>query len=366
MISEDRLAVERRTQGRELRAPLASRVRGTALHLLTGSGLANLCRPLVRERAVILAFHRFADPDRGAAGFDPRTLRSLLAFLRRKRHEVLGLDTLMRRLGGDGPSLRGAVAFTIDDGYREQATIAAPIFAEFDCPVTTFVVTGFLDGAVWFWWDQIEYIMARTRRTDLEATLNGERRRYALANRSQVLAAQRDLAAYCKLIPHVDRGHAIRALADAADVELPERPPPLYSPMTWDELRQAESGGMTFGPHTVTHPILSRVGAAQSRDEIRSSWERLRAEARRPVPVFAYPNGKPGDFGAREVNCLRDLGLEGACTCSMTYAAPRGFRSPDGPFHLPRFAPPSGVPELIQYVSGLQHLKTLVRPEQRA
>ena len=66
----------------------------------------------------------------------------------------------MSALSGDGPPLNRAVAFTIDDGYVEQATVAAPVFAEFDCPVTTFVTSGFLDRALWFWWDQIEYVFA--------------------------------------------------------------------------------------------------------------------------------------------------------------------------------------------------------------
>ncbi len=29
--------------------------------------------------------------------------------------------------------------------------------------------------------------------------------------------------------------------------------------MSWDQARLCEERGMTFGPHTVTHPILSRA-----------------------------------------------------------------------------------------------------------
>ena len=35
--------------------------------------------------------------------------------------------------------MHGAVVFTMDDGYFDQATVGGAIFAEFDCPVTTFV-----------------------------------------------------------------------------------------------------------------------------------------------------------------------------------------------------------------------------------
>ena len=344
---------------------LSPRVRRAVLSAVTRTGLANLCRPLTRGGAVVFALHRFADPDRGVSGFNPDTLRTLLAFLRRKRYNLVDIHTAIRRLAAEGPPLRNAVAFTIDDGYREQVTIAGPVFAEFDCPVTTFVVTGFLDGDLWLWWDKIEYLLAHAGRRDVELEIGGARRRYALDEPAGAQSARVDLTSYCKTIADTDKHTAIRSLAAAIDVELPERPPAAYAPMRWDELRSAERHGMTFGPHTVTHPILSRTDVGQSRFEIQTSWTRLRAEARCPVPVFAYPNGQPGDFGAREIDILREIGFEGACTCTLAYATPRRFRAL-GPFQIPRFAPPDSIPYLIQFVTGLERLKLLLRGDDSA
>jgi hypothetical protein len=55
---------------------------------------------------------------------------------------------------------------------------------------------------------------------------------------------------------------------------------------------------MTPPAVTVTRPILGQNSAAASRPEIIDSWARLKAETRSTVPLFAYPNGLPGDFGA--------------------------------------------------------------------
>lgn len=40
------------------------------------------------------------------------------------------------------------------------------MFAEFDCPFTTFLTTGFLDRTLWFWWDRIEYVFCHAVRRE--------------------------------------------------------------------------------------------------------------------------------------------------------------------------------------------------------
>jgi peptidoglycan/xylan/chitin deacetylase (PgdA/CDA1 family) len=80
----------------------------------------------------IARFHRLRHSKRDTPGRDPEMLRQVLSYLRRDRYQLLSLVELLRRLDGEGPPLRRAVAFTIDDGYLDQAEIGAPLFAEFD------------------------------------------------------------------------------------------------------------------------------------------------------------------------------------------------------------------------------------------
>jgi hypothetical protein len=97
-------------------------------------GFPALLKYVQRDCATVFMLHRFSDPERGIAGCDVRHLRHALTYLARNGYEMVSLVDLFERLGGNGPQARGAVAFTIDDGYIEQATVAAPIFAEFGCP----------------------------------------------------------------------------------------------------------------------------------------------------------------------------------------------------------------------------------------
>jgi len=337
------------------------RIKSVALRALTAGGIRGAFRPLTRNAAVVFMLHRFRDPERSVKGYEQAVVRELLEFLRRERYRLVDLEALFRSLRGEAPPLQHAVAFTIDDGYREHATVASPVFAEFDCPVTTFVATGFLDEKIWFWWDQIEYVLTRTSRRELSLEIGDEVVHYSLTSAAERHAAQEDFTGRCKTMTEARKHDVIRLLSDRAEVRLPTLPPPEYAPMTWSQLRECERRGMRFGPHTVTHPILARTDDAQARLEIVESWARLRAEAAHPTPIFAYPNGQLGDFGDREFRVLREAGFLGAVTGAAGFATARRHHTPNGPFLMPRFPFPDSLTHLIQQVGGLERLKFLIR-----
>jgi hypothetical protein len=159
---------------------------------------------LMESRATIFMLHRFRDDARGVLGHDPEPMRADLEYLRRHRYEILDLEELLRRLGGDGPSVRRAIAFTIDDGYADQAAVAGPLFAAYDCPVTTFVTTGFLDGQLWFWWDRIEYAFLHGKRKAVRVELGGSSLDYDLGSEEARRKAQDDFTERCKRVRDAD------------------------------------------------------------------------------------------------------------------------------------------------------------------
>lgn len=341
---------------------MARRVKRVALRVATSQAFRFPLRLLAPDRAVVFMLHRFSLPDLGIAGHDPEEIRSVLEYLRRYKYELISLGDLFERLDGSGTPLKRTVVFTMDDGHVDQALVAAPLFTAFDCPVTTFVVTGFLSGDLWLWWDQVEYVFLNTAHRKLDVVLDDRNLSCQWADDAERERAQMDFTERCKDVADAEKRAAIRRLATEAEVELPSRPPPQYAPMSWDQLRASEEQGMSFGPQTVTHPVLARLPDAESRREITSSWERLSAEARRPVPAFAYPNGRPQDFGEREIAVLRDLDFIGALSSVPGYASPTSLDAEeDAVFRLPRFTYPDSLPHVIQDVSGLEHIKRMVR-----
>jgi peptidoglycan/xylan/chitin deacetylase (PgdA/CDA1 family) len=262
----------------------------------------------------------------------------VLGYLRRTRTPLVSLEAAFRFLIDGSDARSGAVAFTIDDGYADHVEIGAPVFAEFDCPVTTFVTTGFVDRALWMWWDRIEYAYAHARRP-------------APTTQTEFIDA-------CKRVSDAEKHANIASLAATLEVEIPRDAPDQYAPMTWDQMRNAESRGMTFAPHTVTHPVMSRATDAQVVTEVHESWQRLKAEARSPVPIFCYPNGQRGDFGERERRALAAEGLVGAVAGWRGYADARVVRAdPQARWVVPRFVGGDDLSAAAQCVTGFAWLR---------
>src|SRR5690606_2625911 len=141
------------------------------------------------------------------------------------------IEELLRGAAEGAPPRGRTAAFTVDDGYLEQATVAAPIFAEFDCPATVFVATGFLDGRLWLWWDQVSYVFRRTRRLRLVLEMGDREVSYATGGSGERARAEGDFVARCKALPEEERARAVEALAREAGVEIPFQPPAGYLPM---------------------------------------------------------------------------------------------------------------------------------------
>jgi len=333
-----------------------------AIRVLTCPPAIACSRRLLGGRATIFMLHRFAVPELKVEGHSPAVVRALLGWLRRHNFELLPITETLTRLNGGDPPVRGGVSFTIDDGYFDHAEVGAPVFAEFDCPVTTFVTTGFLDGRMWFWWDRIEYVLSTTSLPAVTLDLAGVPLRYRLATSTERQAAQADFTERCKSVVDEAKHAGITALAGAAEVELPVVPPERYAPMSWGRLRACEQRGMSFGPHTVTHPILSRTSDQQSEEELTASWRRLGHQCLNPVPVFCYPNGRAGiDFGAREIRTLRQLGILGAVTGDLGYSEIKHSGTEDAPYLVNRYPFGQDLKRSIQYAGGLELAKQFVR-----
>jgi peptidoglycan/xylan/chitin deacetylase (PgdA/CDA1 family) len=285
--------------------------------------------------------HRLRDVEAGNVGHDPQALRNNLSWLRSNNCSLLSVTELLDRLA-EGAPLKRAVAFTVDDGYADFARIAAPIFAEFDCPVTVFLTTGFVDGHQWMWWDKVSVALKALRRE----------------------AETGPMIESLKRIPESEKLGRIDELVQDSGLELPLVPPSQFAPIAWDDVRRLARNGVTFGPHTVTHPVLSRTGADQSQFEIAQSWHRVRDEAGDgAVPIFCYPNGEPADFGAREENAIVRVGMRAALSTTSGYTSYRDFSvdRPSARLRLPRFGYSEEKSSFIQIANGIEHGKMVLR-----
>src|SRR5690348_11430708 len=153
-------------------------VKNGMLKFLTKESIVPLSRPFQRGAVTIFMLHRFADAAFGNRGHSIKALRANLSFLRKHKFRLIGLPELLRDL--DEQQLSPAVVFTVDDGYGDFARVAAAAFAEFDCPVTVFLTTGFIDGGFWMWWDKIAWACTQSKRSSVQLQIGDDVYRYTL------------------------------------------------------------------------------------------------------------------------------------------------------------------------------------------
>jgi peptidoglycan/xylan/chitin deacetylase (PgdA/CDA1 family) len=127
----------------------ARRIKAAAGWVIFRSGLF---RRLRRDEAVIVLFHRVND----AYPADPLTVtnRKFEDFVRffGRFFDVIPLTELLRLLAA-GDDLTGKLAITFDDGYRGNATMAAPILERHGQRACFFVTTDWMGTSHIAWWD---------------------------------------------------------------------------------------------------------------------------------------------------------------------------------------------------------------------
>ena len=61
--------------------------------------------------------------------------------------------------------------------------------------------------------------------------------------------------------------------------------------MNWDEVREMQEMGISFGSHTLNHTLLPNTEAPKSIHEVRQSREELKERLGIEIKAFSYPEG---------------------------------------------------------------------------
>ena len=317
--------------------------------------VSSLATRLFGNGIPIFMLHRLNQTDKSRAGHTPSYLRRCLDYLGENDFNFVSIEAIFAYLRGESPLPSKPVAFTMDDGFIDQATIAAPIFIEYNCPVTVFLITGMLDGNLWPWFDQVDYYLTNTRNSVIHLQTPRGRQTFRLGNPREKSQAIYLIHRLMKEMGDASLTEALADLISATEVKIAEKTPEGHKPLTWEMARELEKKGIRFGPHTVNHRILSRLENADMEFEITASWERLQDELAHPCPVFCYPNGRIADFGIREIEAVKKTGFIGALSSIPCQVDRNTFD--DYLYRLPRLSLPASFDDFIQYCSWIQHAK---------
>lgn len=312
--------------------PLGSLGRAVATNYTWSRGRTRGLFPVQRRGEPvchIFQYHRVnddADPFLGALPLN--TFRAQMEYLA-ATFPVLTLDQVAK---GEFPNRhRYSVVITFDDGYRDNFVCAFPILKSLGIPATVFLATGYVEAGQLPWYDQVRVAFKLTTRAQFSvADLGGPSG--SLSGLGERLQSCERTLGWLRGVAEGERAPALneifRTLGVAADLNLPNQM------LRWEDIRQMAKHNITFGAHTVTHPVLSKIPAARLQREILGSKRTIENRLQTPVSHFAYPFGQPADFNAQAKESVRDAGFKTAVTTVWGVNEPN-----DDPFELRRFTP---------------------------
>jgi peptidoglycan/xylan/chitin deacetylase (PgdA/CDA1 family) len=317
---------------------MAGSLKRSGLALLHHSGAFALARRLRGRRAVVLTYHGVLGGNDDRYDFLNANFVAASAFERHMAHiarhyrPVRGPELVEWLSRGVEPPER-AVAVTFDDGFANNCHVAYPILRRLGIPFTIFLTTGLIGRPdAQLWTERVKRSILLSAQSSVVVDLGGEVLEASLTSTRERERVARQVLGRLKRWNPERRDRAVAAIeAVAGRHPLQESDQERYRFLTWDETRTMAAAGVDFGSHTVEHPILSTLTSAAMEREIGESKRTIERELGVACTTFAYPNGQPGDFGAREEAALRAAGYLGA------FALDGGLnRVPINPYRLHR------------------------------
>jgi peptidoglycan/xylan/chitin deacetylase (PgdA/CDA1 family) len=275
------------------------------------SGLSALAARKYGGAGAILMLHSIVADDYPLPRENTQTtaafLEKMIRYYLAQRIAVLSLSEAMAQL--ESGSGRRFVSFTLDDGYRDNLTIALPIFRKYGLPFTMYVTSAFLERRCDdYGWGQLHHLIM----DNSVITVDALEERLITGSRDEKLRAYYKLKRWMKdgtlgpeRMSSLFELHRVTA-SDALDRDA----------LTAAELAAAAQTEplLEIGGHTTSHTRLALQDEATASDDIRQNKMLLESIVNHEVRHFAYPFGDAASCGARDFRLAKAAGFETAVT----------------------------------------------------
>nr|WP_247870373.1 polysaccharide deacetylase family protein [Ochrobactrum sp. CGA5] len=295
-------------------------IKGSLKYPLIRAGLeaiafsgASALFPSVGGRGVVFTMHH-VKPENATDRTDPNAILSITPHTLEMAIEValeaglvpVHLHDLPRLLSEPADGWK-YVAFTLDDGYRNNAEFAAPVFARHSIPYTIFITSGFVERKRSMWWRTIAALVMQA--DSFQFDFGGGAVEVRSESPSQKSAAFAQLVQFMQCFDEDEAVTRIDAAAHAVGIDAISLVD--ESVMDPSELRTLALDPLVhLGAHTVTHVNLRRVDDRRLVKEITGSTKAVQRYTGYRPRSFAYPYGWKAAVGEREIRAVSEAGFD--------------------------------------------------------
>jgi peptidoglycan/xylan/chitin deacetylase (PgdA/CDA1 family) len=268
---------------------------------------------------VIIAYHRVVPMapeklypfDSGLISATPENFDWQLRFLRRN-FDVVSFSDVVNYLDRGQRLPRRPVIITFDDGFDDNYHVAYPLLRSHGLPATFLVCTGYIGRQETFWFDELAHLVIRVPAGSIELA-DG----ISIPIADEVCSRRRAVNDLLRTMKNLSDARRREFLQHFYNQYGSYRDPSALRqslPMTWPQIIEMSAGGMEFGSHSVSHPILSSLDDASLAQEMSGSKQELESRLEKRIDVISYPEGSHAAFDARVMHAAVTAGYRLGCS----------------------------------------------------
>jgi len=228
-----------------------------------------------------------------------------------KFYEIAPLNSIIHSSGKR--TARTKIAITFDDGYRCIYEHAYPILKRKNIPATVFLPVNCIENNLPIWTDMVKHYIGSTKTKKIELLDTNYKLSFDLVTLEDKLNAIKQIKKMLKSLPNDQRIERLEELKKQTEVLNTDNN--LLQMCSWKEIKEMSEHNITFGGHTMNHPILSSIPLLDTvRYEVNESKKIIENKTSKLVSAFAYPNGQPEDFNDDIKKIVKGSGYKLACT----------------------------------------------------
>ncbi len=268
---------------------------------------------LCQNDFVVLAYHRIMDVDDNYP-FDIELISASckqfdeqMAFVSRNFVPV-SIEQVVNCYINNLKLPKKSILITFDDGFADNYKNAFPILKKYNVPATIFLSTDFISSDNTLWFDRLSYFIMNYDEGLMKVAVREKFKVNCTAkSRRQILE---EVMEYVKIIPNSDREKLLKELYEEFDFSYSENHMHYSETLNWQQIKEMDESCVSFGSHTLSHPILSQLDAAELTHELTESKKVIEKNINHSIDTIAYPVGTRSAFNEEVISESRLAGYK--------------------------------------------------------
>jgi peptidoglycan/xylan/chitin deacetylase (PgdA/CDA1 family) len=265
-------------------------------------------------KLTVLAYHRILDfndnfPfDIDLISATPKQFEDQLKHVS-KFYNPIDIESVVECYKSNKKLPKNSVLVTFDDGFLDNYSNAFPLLKKYNVPATIFISTDYIGSDSTLWFDQLAFLILSD-----DLNVSEDNPLFNFINQDSAVSKRKILETCLeelKLVSNKERLNILDNLAKSNEVLIRKMPCKEFSStLNWNQVNEMNDSLISFGSHTASHPILTRLNDDEKLLEMTSSKTVIEENLKQTIDTVAYPVGTDSAYDESVVKSTQSAGYE--------------------------------------------------------